>query len=132
VDDVGFRLSGNIDDRRNSSQPGEWGRALWAAFREQGPSWQDLQAMAKNPMTPWRDILAMQALPEMTPLSAQAGAGDMVSARDRWLAQRRADEAAEVARLQADPNVHSFDTPLDPSGPPVRLDRRKLPFGLGG
>jgi hypothetical protein len=89
---------------------------------------EELMALAKGqPLDYYRAEPA--AIPPMNSLAAQAGADDILSAHGVWLLRRAMEEQAAV---QNDPTVHSFDEKMNPAGPPVSLDRRKLPFGLGG
>jgi hypothetical protein len=86
-------------------------------------SLEDMKLMLRSPLTPWRETLARQPQAmALNPLGVQAGMLDIDPWHQAWVAQRL---AAEQAAVQADPNVHSFDEPVDPNGPPITLDRRK-------
>ncbi len=78
--------------------------------------------MMLHPLTPQNPNPAAP----VTPLGVQAGMLDIVPGHANWLVeQARARQAA----IQANPNIHSFNEPMDPASRPVALDHRKIPFG---
>lgn len=93
----------------------------------QFPSLDTLKEMLQHPLTmpeaaPVAARYPQQPLGPINPLGVQAGMLQ-IGPVARQLAADRA--AAEKAKVNADPDIHSFDEPVDPNGPPIALDRRK-------
>jgi hypothetical protein len=105
-----FRRSNNIDDRRSEVlQP-----ALGFLLNKLGLNQQQPSGYEQSSLP----------IPPLTPLGASAGINNIEPGHQAWLAER---ERARLAAIQSDPNIHSFDEKIDPSAPPVELNRDKRP-----
>lgn len=118
-----FSKSPNVDDRRQNSFMTNWSGALGADLLQRGVSMEDLKMMLAHPMTPYRELIAQRPLDSpINPLGVQAGMLDITRGHGLWLLGQR---MREQQAIQADPNIHSFDEPLEDNAAPVRFDRRK-------